>query len=196
MRDLNFFEDYIEKREFKIDKKLMYFTLSSFVVLSLISYIIYNSMIIKQETQMVENLRSTAENTKTVEKVESIKAKEVEVAEFKESVDKIKQLDKTLEGRDIIDEQLLDMITSRIPEDLFLTSLSIQGRDIQIVGIANDKWSVAELQKGLEDLPDIEENFVSNISLQEDNYSFNINITLKDVSLDGEESEGEGQNQN
>lgn len=194
MRDLNFFEQYIEKREFKIDKRLIYFTLSSFVILSLITYIIYNAMIIKQETQMVENLRSTAENTKTVEKVEAIKVKDVEVAEFRESVDKIKQLDKTLEGRDIIDEKLLDMITSKIPEDLFLTSLSIQGGDIQIVGIANDKWSIAELQKGLEDLPNVEENFVSNISLQENHYSFNINITLKDVSVDGEESEGEGQN--
>lgn len=196
MRDLNFFEGYIEKTEFKIDKRLIYFTLSSFMVLSLITYIIYNAMIIKQESQMVNNLKGTAENPKTIEKVESIKVKELEVTEFRESVDKIKQLDKTLEGRDIIDEKLLDIINSKIPEDLFLTSLSIQGRDIQIVGIANDKWSIAELQRGLEDLPNVEENFVSNISLQEDHYSFNINITLKDVSLDGEGSEGEGQNQN
>lgn len=189
MRDLNFFEGYIEKIEFKIDKKLIYFTLSSFIVLSLVMYIIYNSMIIKQETQMVENLRTTAENSKTIEKVEAIKVKDLEVTEFRESVDKIKQLDKTLEGRDIIDEKLLDIINSKIPEDLFLTSLSIQGRDIQMVGIANDKWSIAEFQRGLEDLPDVEEIFVSNISLQEDHFSFNINITLKDVSLDGEESE-------
>lgn len=188
MRDINFFEQYIEKREVKIDKKLIYFTLSSFLILSLITYIIYNAMLIKQDSIMVENLRSTAENIKTVEKAESIKAKQIEVAEFKESVDKIKQLNKTLEGRDVIDEKLLDMITSKIPEDLFLTSMSINGRDIQIVGIADDKWSIAELQKGLEDLLDVEESFVSNISLQEDHYNFNINITLKDVIVDGEES--------
>lgn len=189
MKDLNFFEQYIEKREVKIDKKLIYFTLSSFVILSLITYIIYNTMLIKQGTQMVENLRSTSENAKTLGKVESIKVKQAEVAEFKESVDKIKQLDKTLEGRDVIDEKLLDMITSKIPEYLFLTSLSINGRDIQLVGIASDKWSIAELQRGLEDLLDVEESFVSNISLEEDHYNFNINITLKDVSVDGEGSE-------
>lgn len=194
MKDLNFFEQYIEKREVKIDKRLIYFSLSSFLILFLISYIIYNAMLIKQENQMVENLRITAENTKTVEKVESIMIKQAEVAEFKESVDKIKQLDNTLKGRDIIDEKLLDMITSRIPENLFLTSLSIHGNDIQIVGIANDKWSIAELQKGLEDLLNVEESFVSNISLQEDHFGFNINITLKDVSIDGEESGEEGQN--
>lgn len=193
MKDLNFFEGYIEKREVKIDKKLIYFTLSSFVILSLITYTIYNAMIIKQENQMVDNLKSTAENAKTIEKVESIKVKQAEVAEFKESVDKIKQLDSALEARDVIDEKLLDMITSRIPEDLFLTSLSINGRDIQLVGITSDKWSIAELQRGLEDLLDVEESFVSNISLQEDHYSFNINITLKDVSVDGEESEEEAQ---
>lgn len=192
MRDINFFEGYIEKREVKIDKKLIYFTLSSFVILSLITYIIYNAMLIKQESMMVENLKSTAENAKTIEKVESIKVKQAEVEEFRESVDKIKQLDTTLEGRDIIDEKLLDIITSKIPDDLFLTSLSISGIDIQLVGIASDKWSIAELQRGLENLLDVDESFVSNISLQEDHYSFNINITLKDVSVDGEESE-EGQ---
>lgn len=194
MRDINFFEQYIEKSEFKIDKRLIYFTISTFVILSLITYTIYNAMIIKQETQMVESLRGTAENTKTIEQVEAIQAKEIEVNEFRESVDKIKQLDKTLEGRDIIDEGFIDIITSKIPDDLFLTSLSIQNRDIQIVGIAKDKWSIAELQKGLESLPDTEEIFVSNISLEEDHYNFNINITLKDVNVDGEESEEEGQN--
>lgn len=186
MRDLNFFESYIEKKEFKIDKKIIYFTVSTFAILSLIGYTIYNEIVIRQEMKMVESLRLTAENPKTLEKVEEIKSKEAEVNEFSKSVEKIKLLNEAIEKRDIVDEALLDKINDNIPEELFLTSLSIQGGEIHIVGISKDKWAIAEFQKGLESIDNYEEIFVSNISKQEDYYNFSLNITLRGVMEDAE----------
>lgn len=187
MKDLNFFEPYIERAEIKIDRKLIYFSVSIFAFLLLGIYTIYNSIIIKEESRLVKNLKSTAENPMTLEKVGEIQAKELEVNEFRESVEKIRHLDETIAERDIIDESLLETITSRMPEDLFLTSISVFNREIQIVGIAKDKWSIAGLEKGLENLRDLEDIFISNISLQDDDYNFTINITLKDVDGNGGE---------
>lgn len=189
MRDLNFFEAYIEKDQFKIDKKLIYFTLSAFIILSFISYSVYNHLIIKQETKTVDSLRTIAENPETLKNVQKIKEKEVEVNDFRESVEKIRKLDEIIEARDIISESLLDNITLKMPEDLFLTSIGINNSDIQLVGMAKDKWAIAEFEKGLEDLDKVEDIFISNISLNEDFYNFNINITVEDVTIDGEESE-------
>lgn len=194
MRDLNFFESYIEKTEFKLDKKLVYFTLSTFAILFLIFYTIYNQMLIREEMKLVESLKATAENPATLKKIEDIKAKEIEVNEFKDSVEKIKVLDKSIEGRDIVDEVLLNKINDSIPEELFLTSLSVQGEEIQIVGISMDKWAIAEFQKGLESIEDYEEIFVSNISKQEDYYNFSLTITLRGVNDDAEVIEEEIQN--
>lgn len=188
MKDLNFFEPYIEKSEFKIDKKLIVAGVLIFAFLSLSTYTIYNSMIIKQEARIVQSLKDTAENATTLKKVEEIREKENEVTEFRESVEKIRYLDQIIAEEDIIDEDLLGTINSRIPEDLFLTSLSIYNHEIQIVGISKDKWSIAELEKGLEDIENLEEIFISNISLQDDFYNFTINITLKDVEEDGREA--------
>lgn len=186
MRDLNFFEPYVEKKEFKIDRKLVYFTLSSLVVLLLAVYFVFNAIIIKQETKIVESLRSTAEDPRTLEKVNEIKDKEIEVNDFRNSVDKITQLDKTIENRDIVDESLLNDITSKIPDDLSLTSLSIHNREVNIVGISRDKWSIAEFEKGLENLDIHEDIFISNISLQETYYNFSVNMVLRGESDDGE----------
>ena len=193
MRDLNFFESYIEKREFKLDKKLIYFSLLSLFFLSLIVYTVYYLIIISKETKIVNTLKLTVEDPNILKKVEEIKEKEIEVNEFKMSVDKIKILDKIIQERDKIDEVLLNKINDNIPEDLFLTSLSIQDEEIYIVGISRDKWSIAEFQKGLESLDDYEEIFVSNISLQNDYYNFSLNITLGSVD-NGEIGEEETEN--
>ena len=188
MKDLNFFEPYIEKTEFKIDKKLVIMVLSAIIILSLGMYIVYNSIKIKQETGMVQSLREIAEDPIALEKVKNIQTKELEVSEFRESVEKIRQLDRIIAEKDIIDESLLEIIISKMPEDLFFTSLNIHDKEIQIVGIAKDKWSIAELQKGLEDLQDSREIFISNISFQEDYYNFTINIMLGAVTEHGEEA--------
>lgn len=188
MGDLNFFEPYIEKTEFKIDKKLIIIVVCIIAFLSLSTDTIYNSRIIKQEARIVESLNQTSKDPTTLKKIEKIKERENELNAFRESVEKIRYLDRKIVERDIIDEDLLRTITSKIPGDLFFTSLSIFNYEIQIVGISKDKWSIAELEKGLEDLKDLEEIFISNISLQDDYYNFTINITLKDVDENGEEA--------
>lgn len=187
MRDLNFFEPYIEKSEFKLDNKFIVVGVCIFVFLALATHTIYNLMVIKEETRMVQSLKVTAENPTTLKKIDEIREKENEVNEFRDSVERIRYLDQIIAEKDIINENLLGTINYRIPEDLFFTSLSIFNHEIQIVGISKDKWSIAELGKGLEDLEGLEEIFISNISFQDDFYNFTINITLKDVEEYGTE---------
>lgn len=189
MRDLNFFEDYIKKDQFKIDKKIICFALSIFLVLFFCTYSLYNHILIKQETSVVNNLKSVAENPELLSKIDKIQERKIEVSKFKDSVGRIRELDQIIESKDIINELLLDSIISIMPGDLFLTSIGINNDDIQLVGIAGGKRSIAEFEKGLEMLENVEEIFVSNISLQEDYYNFNVNIIMGDVSIDGKRSE-------
>lgn len=193
MRDLNFFEPYIEKSEFKLDKKLVIGSICMFLFLSLSIYTGYNSILIRSESRMVQSLRATAEDPGRLKKLGEIQEKEEEVNEFRGSLEKIRYLDQSLDERDIVHEDLLETITTRMPEDLFLTSLSIFNNEIQIVGVAKDKWAIAKFEKALEDLEhmeDLQEIFISNISQEDDHYNFTINISLKDVDdYEDEESE-------
>lgn len=196
MKDLNFFESYIEKREFNIDKQLIYYFIAILLVLFIVFYSIFNQIKIRRISKDVGKLRSIVEDEKINKKVTEINEKKKEVAKFNESLDKIKLLDNVIEEDNIIDDYLLENITSRMPDDVFFTSISIYTDNIQIIGISKDKWSIAELGKSLGSIEEFKEIFITNISFEEDNYNFTLNINLKDVNMDEEEKAvGEDENE-
>lgn len=188
MRDLNFFEGYIEKKEFNLDKQLVYYTIFFLLLIGLISYTIFNQIKIRNITRDLEKLKMIAEDEKINERVEYITKKEKEVEKFKESLNKIKSLDDTMENDNIIDDSLLEMIKVRMPEEVFFTSISMNSEHIEMVGVSENKSSIAELGKSLESISEFKEIFVTSISKEEEYYSFNLSISLKDVSTDGEGS--------
>ena len=189
MRDLNFFEPYIEKRSFKLNKSLVLYALLMILLLGIAAYGVYNQLTIKALRTDIKSRKEVAENPKTLERVNEIKALEVEVMNFREEVEKIKQLDNTIEDAAIIDDELLRNIKNKMPEDVFLTNFSAYDREIQINGISKDKYSIAEFGNGLTSIADADEVFISNINQVEDYYKFALSVTLKDVVDDGKDQE-------
>lgn len=185
MRDLNFFEPYVEKRKHKFNKSYIFYALCILALTGITVYGIYNQIRIGTLNREIKDRVAIAEEPTTVKKVEEIKALETEVSTFRAEVEKIVQLDKSIEDNDIIGEQLLQQIKSKMPADLFLSNFSAYDREIQISGISKDKYSIAEFEKGLEAIEDTESIFVSNITSTEDYYNFVLNLTLKEVAIDG-----------
>lgn len=189
MRDLNFFEPYIEKRSFKLDKNLMLYGLLMILILFIVFFSVYNHLIIRKLESDISLRKDISSNPKTIEKVNQIKKMEEELIVLKEEVGRIKKLDETIESKDIIDDELLELIKNKMPEDVFLTTLSIYDGQIQIFGVAKDKYSIAEFGHGLSSIEVNNEVFISNISQTEDYYNFNLSLFLKDVRNGGNESE-------
>ena len=188
MKDLNFFEPYIEKREFKFNKIYPLYGVFIIAIISITGYGVYNQLQINSLTKDVSKRRTIAEDPTTLTKVKEIKDLETEVNTFREEVTKIINLDKSIEAKDIIGEELLKQIKNKMPTDLFLTSFSAFDREIQISGVSKSTYSVADLVKGLEQIDETESIFVSNITNSEDYYNFVLNLTLKDVDMDGNQS--------
>ncbi len=189
MRDLNFFDPYLEKREFKLDKMFFFYLIISIGILYLAVTGIFNGLKIGRLKQEVSSLQLVAENPQTLAKVAEIQTKEEELNIFREEVSKIKVLNEILAAGNVIDENLLLVITSKMPDDVFFTNFSAAAREIQIAGISKSKYSIAELSKGLEGIENVEDIFISNITAEEDFYRFSLNITLEDVMIVGEEIE-------
>lgn len=191
MRDLNFFEPYIEKKEFKLDRKLIYTTLAILVVAVFAMITLLNYFEIKQEEATIAKLREVAEDEETLRKVAEIKDQEEEIGEFRDSVEKIVLLDESLQETDIISGRLLGEITSKMPNEITMSSMSLGMSDVQIVGVADDKWSVAEFAKGLEEIEELGDVFVSNISNEQGYFSFSLNIMIDEIIKEEEVIEDE-----
>ena len=185
MKDLNFFEPYIEKREFKFDKIFLLYLLLAISVMTMAFLGIYNQITISKLSNQVAERSAIANNPETVAKVEEIKALEAEMTIFRDEVNKVISLDKNIEENDKIDNDLLAEIRSKMPADTFLKSLSVIDKDINISGVSKDSYSIAEFAKGLDLMNDTESIFISNITNNEEFYDFQLNLRLKDVSVDG-----------
>lgn len=189
MRDLNFFEPYIEKRSLKLDKSLILYGILMFLILGIAAYGVYNHLSIKSLEADIKARKEVAENPRTIEKVNEIRSMEEELNTFREEVERIKELDKAIESKNMVDDVLLKTVKNKMPEDVFLTYFGAYDREIQVSGISKDKYSIAEFGKGLTSIEDVHEVFISNINQDEDNYKFALSLTLKDGVNDGEDSE-------
>jgi type IV pilus assembly protein PilN len=181
MRDLNFFEPFIEKRQFKFDKMLLLYLILIIVLVGVMVSGAFNQIKIASLNEEVKSLDAVVQDPETNKKVEEIKVFEGETAEFKAEVERIIALDQSIQARDVIGENLLNDINSKLPEAVFLSNMSVSGWQVQISGFAEDKYSIAEFGKGLTELPMVEDVFISNISEVESYYNYNLEMSLREV---------------
>lgn len=184
MSDLNFFEPYIEKREFKFNKIVLLYTLLVLCIVGVATIGAYNQFQIVMLQNQVKDRLAVAEDSNIVNKYNEIKELENEMVVFKKEVDNIIEMDKNIAKNDIISEDLLSEIKLKMPTDLFMTNFSASGRNIQISGVAKDSNSIAEFSKGLGFIKDVESVFISSIDNIEGNYNFVLNMIFKDVNID------------
>jgi Tfp pilus assembly protein PilN len=185
MKDLNFFEPYIEKHEFAFTRIIFLYLLLAICICAISIYGIHNQMKINELNKQVQDRRTVIEDSNTIKKVNEIKKLEIELNNFKNEVNNMIEIDMSIESNNKVNEKLLKEIRNKMPSELFLTSFSAFENEIQISGISKDTYSVAEFEKGLGLIKDMDSVFISNISNTENYFNFELNLTLKDVSLDG-----------
>lgn len=193
MSDLNFFEPYIEKRELKFNRMILLYSLLVICLAGVVGKGAYNQLQIVMLQGQVEGKRDVAEDPTTVEKYNEIKQLENEMVVFKEEVDRIVEMDKSIAKTDIVSSDLMSEIKSKMPADLFLTNFSVTGREMQISGVSKDSNSIAEFSKGLKTVKDVESVFVSSITnnKEESNYNFVLTTTFKEVNIDEQATENQ-----
>ena len=93
MNDINFFEPYIEKREFKIDKDIILFLLVIVFTLFIIIYSITNQFKISKLSKNISKVKKQVEDEEIVERVDTLIKQEEEVNSLNEKMESLKAVD-------------------------------------------------------------------------------------------------------
>lgn len=184
MKDFNFFEPYIES-DFKISKQFILNLVIIASIFSLVAYGVFNQAKIKKLRAENDSKKSIAESPDILSRVEKIRKEEEELKQFSEEVENIKKLNEYIKLTDIVNTSFFSSITSKMPDDMFLTRFDITNNNISLSGISEDKLVVAQFKKGLESIEKFEDIYISQINREEDYYLFQVDILLKEVELDG-----------
>ncbi len=185
MKDLNFFESYHKKNEKKLDKDIISYGLAIFFIMAMLIYTFFNFIKINRLNKEVSTLKQEVEIRKSNSKINEILEKEKEVSEFTDRFNKLKKLDDSINSTDLINEKLLDAITARVPETVFLNSMIFNPNLISIEGIAKDKKSISDFEYRLCEIDYFDDIFIPAISFDKDYYSFSINIIPREAMENG-----------
>ena len=192
MRDLNFFEPYIDKKSTKISFLSILYSLIGLSLLIVVILGVYNQLKISNLHKDVNYREAIVNDPQTVKKVEEIKKFDEEVAQFKSEVEKIVALDKNIVENENITPDLFKEISKKLPEGVFISSLQASNANLSVSGFSMDRYSIAEFQKGLETIDIITSTFVPSITKVDSYYRFDISTGIKEVQEDGtEEQKGE-----
>lgn len=190
MKDFNFFEPYLDKREISGPNVLILYAVALVVVLGLIIYPLINVFKINSLKKSITTMKTSLESSNIYERLNIVEQKKETVSEMEEKFLLLRDADKIIESRDIVNDLLLNKITEKIPKEVFLKSLNLSAEQIQMQGAATSNLAVACLETNLKSDRDFRDIYISNISLNEGLYDFSINFALETAEEDDVEENG------
>lgn len=197
MRDKNFFDPYVGKKNSRDEKqKLVAIVAGGFTIL-ILSYTLVNVVKIPMLKREIARVTSELNENQLNEKKESVEQKKEILAELKQIETEIDYVSFELNEKDKLGVYLVETITNSMPSDIFLKSIDINEEMITLEGISRTKEDIAQLEANLRQVIYFKEVFIPGINTEEGFYNFTItmNLTEEGIAVQ-EESEEEADKTN
>lgn len=180
-QDINFFSTYQTARHQKKNQNMYSYVLGGAVALFVVGTFVYHQIQISNINREIKELETVLLDPAIQEQI-----KESDLAfKMSELLDEydsgLTSLLTSIESRDLITTQKLDLISSTIPSEVKFGSLSITNTNITISATSTSRTAIAEVQHNLKQLDFITDVYIGSIG-GTDTYSFSLNCTLKDVN--------------
>ncbi|AFS77803.1 fimbrial assembly family protein [Gottschalkia acidurici 9a] len=176
MRDINFFESYINKKDNKIDRKKTILIGIGLIVFIVSIYVFTNKVRVHRLNKEIANITEELEGVASIEKKKSLNQKKDMLDNLKIKDQKVNIIINELQKKDNLGAHIIELITNSMSEDIFLKSMTINQSDVDIEGIGRNRGGIAKLEANIRQVRYFEDVFISNIVLEEEFYKFNIKI--------------------
>ncbi|WFD11043.1 PilN domain-containing protein [Tepidibacter hydrothermalis] len=182
MRDFNFFSPYINENKKSKNNNILIILSITILIISMVGFTIYtNSKITKLEKEKAK-YEEYLNSEKVVKELAKVNKKKEKIEIMKKYYNEVSDINIEMNKADKINTILMDRISSKLPTNLFLRYMKIDGINISIQGVAMNRTSIGELEYNLKQLNIFESVHISNISKESDeseNFTFALKCTLK-----------------
>jgi type IV pilus assembly protein PilN len=182
---MNLLSDIIKMKQSRLKGVFTGSILFGAIALAVILYYLNFMVEVNSLNNEIEYYDDIINNPVYQEKYQEMQAMENKINVLKEYKSALTVLNSQLAMSDTVQTDLFNFISSTVPVDITINSLSINGGNIVIQGTSILRESVAQLEKNLKDIDIIDKVFIPSIAEQEEeisNYSFSVNCTIKDVN--------------
>ena len=184
MKDFNFFEPYLDKKEISNYNILILYAVISITILGLITYPLINVFRITFLKKNIATMKTSLESSDLYKQLNIVEQRKEEITKMEEQLSLIKDIDKVIESRNVINDLLLNKITNKVPKDVFFESLNLSSNQIQIQGSATNNLAIAQFENNLKSDKYFKDIYIPSISLNEGLYNFSISFALKTTEKD------------
>lgn len=182
MKDLNFFEPFLDKQKNKnLTLSQIIAVILALIFLAFAVFLVLRQFQINSKKDYVDNLQEIAEDATTLEKVNEVIKKEEEKNAYAASIEKIRELDKAIVSKDRINADLFEKVTGAMPDSIFLSSIQLSETGYTLTGISQDRWAIAEFQAELEKQEGVLKVFTPNISYNDGFFNFSMQVGFEEV---------------
>lgn len=185
MKTFNFFSPYIKDIRSRQNKKIRLSLLIMLIVivpLSLLPYYHFKIQKLEKEILQIESILQSRQNK---EKISEIIEKEHKFQIMEKYYDILSEIDLKINSFNKINRDLLQIISSAVPPEVYFETLSLSSGELEIQGRAKDNISIAKFEHNLRSLGIFSSIHISTIHISADNrlvYDFSATCKLKDVN--------------
>lgn len=179
MKDFNFFEPYLTKKNDLSRKQIILYASTSILIILVFVIPIINQLMIKRMEEKSRNVSAMVNSEEIQGEIEEINNKRKQIKDLENYYETLEIINNDIIKIDIINDVFLQTITDRVPEEVFFQKININQGLVEITGIAKNNIFIAEFEENLREFPYFKNIFISNISADSDGYTFVISFQIK-----------------
>lgn len=182
MRDFNFFSPYIEQNKKSKNNNILVGISITIIVISMCGFTVYTNMKINELEKQIAKYQAYLNSKKVVKELKKVNEKKANIEIMKNYYNLVSDINLKMSEADKINTILMDRISSKLPTDLFLKSINMDGVNVNMQGVAMNRTCISELEYNLKQLDAFDLVHISNISKESDeseNFTFALKCTLK-----------------
>lgn len=183
--DINFFAPYLGKKKEKKNKGIYIYTTIGVLTIIIFGTFTINTVKTIKLKREITNIKAELENPSLQDQVNESEVVNKKLQILEKYDTSITALTQGIATRDLISTQLLNNISSTIPEGVSFKNINITSGSLSISASAKTRTEIAEVQHNLKELPEILDVYIGAISGTGENgteFSFDLKCTLKGVN--------------